>query len=97
MKEQSYIVVERFVDLNDVMRGVGHSYSESDTLIKYSKKVDSPVSPVPSDFIRLGAAGSYGDYIKDPGLVGDDTEGEYTEIHDWTKRGSRWARERREV
>ena len=54
MKEQSYIIVERFVDLNDVMRGVGHSYSESDTLIKYSKKEHSPVSSVPSGLIRLG-------------------------------------------
>ncbi len=96
MKEQSYIIVERFVDLNDVMRGVGHSYSESDTLIKYSKKKHSPISPVPADSIRLGAAGSYGDYMKDPGLVGDDSEGQYTEIHDLTKRGSTWERERRE-
>ena len=95
MKEQLYTVVERFVDLNDIMQGVGHSYSESDTLIKYSKKKHSPVSPLPSDSIRLGAAGSYGDYIKDPGLVGDDSEGRYKETHDWTKRGSRWARTRR--
>ena len=95
MKEQSYIVIECFVDLNDIMRGVRHSYSESDTLIKYSKKQDSPVSSVPSDSIRLGAAGSYRDYMKNPGLVGDDTEGEYTEIHDWTKRGSMWERARR--
>lgn len=92
MKEQSYIVVKRFIDLNDVMRGVGHSYSESDTLIKYSKKEDSPVSPVPSDSIRLGAHNSYGDY---PGLVGDDSEGKYKETHDWTKRGSRWGSARR--
>ena len=87
MKKQAYIIVERFVDLNDVMRGVGHSYSESDTLIKYSNKEDSPVSSVPSACIRLGAAGSYGDYVKDPGLVGDDSEGKYTEVHDSTKRG----------
>ena len=95
MKEQSYIVVERFVDLNGVIRGVRHLYSESDTLIKYSKKEHSPVSSAPSDSIRLGAHNSYGDYIKKPGLVGDDTEGEITETHDWTKRESRWAEARK--
>ncbi len=95
MKEQSYTVVECFVDLNDIMRSVRHSYSESDTLIKYSRKQDSPVSSVPSDSIRLGAAGSYRDYMMNPGLVGDDTEGEYTESHDWTKRGNMWERDRR--
>ena len=95
MQEQSYIVVERFVDLNGIMRGVRHSYSESDMLIKYSKKEDSPVSLIPSDSIRLGAHDSYGDYIKNPGLVGDDSEGKYKEAHDWTKRGSRWTEARR--
>ena len=95
MKEQSYIVVERFVDLNGVIRGVRHLYSESDTLIKYSKKEHSPVSSVPSDSIRLGAHNSFGDYIMKHGLVGDDTEGEYTETHDWTKRESRWAEARK--
>ena len=95
MKEQSYIVIERFVDLNGIMRGVCHSYSESDTLIKYSKKEDSPVSPGPSDLIRLGAHDSYGDYSNDLGLVGDDSEGMYIETHDWTKRASRWAEARR--
>lgn len=95
MKEQSYTVVECFVDLNDIMRGIRHSYSESDTLIKYSKKKHSPVSSIPSDSIRLGADSSYGDYIKNPGLVGDDSEGMYTETHDWTKLGSKWARARR--
>ena len=95
MKEQSYIVVECFVDLNDIMRGVRHSYSESDTLIKYSKKQDSPVSSVPSDSIRLGAHNSFGDYEKNPGLVGDASEGKIKEIHDWTKRGSMWERARR--
>lgn len=95
MKEQSYIVVERFVDLNGVMRGIRHLFPESDTLIKYSKKEHSPVSSVPSDSIRLGSHDSFGDYIKNPGLVGDDTEGEYKEIHDWTKRESRWGEARK--
>ena len=97
MKEQSYIVVERFVDLNGVMRGVRHAYSESDTLIKYSKKEHSPVSSVPSDLIRLGTHNSFADYIKKPGLVGDDSEGKVIEIHDWTKRGSRWVKARRKL
>ena len=95
MKEQSYIVMEHFVDLNGIMRDVHHSYSESDTLIKYSKKEHSPVSLVPSDLIRLGAHNSYGDYINDPGLVGDDSEGEYMETHDWTKRENRWSEARK--
>ena len=85
------------MDLNDIMRGVCHSYSESDTLIKYSKKEHSPVSSVPSDSIRLGAYNSYGDYINDPGLVGDASEGKYTEAHDWTKRGDRWTEARGSV
>ena len=95
MKEHSYIVVEQFVDLNGIMQGVRHSYSESDTLIKYSKKEHSPVSPIPSGSIRLGAYNSYGDYINDTGLVGDDSEGKYTEIHNWTKPGGRWTEERK--
>ena len=95
MEEQSYIVVEQFIDLNGVMRGVRHSYSESDTLIKYSEKEHSLVSSVPSNSIRLGAHNSFGDYIKNPGLVGDNTEGEYTETRDWTKRESRWAEARK--
>ena len=95
MKEQSYIVVVQFVDLNGIMRGVRHSYSKSDTLIKYSKKEHSPVSLVPSDSIRLGTTTSYGDYINDMGLVGDDSEGTYTETHDWTKQESRWTEKRR--
>lgn len=95
MKEQDYIVVECFVDLNDIMHSVRYTYSVSDTLIKYSKQEDSPISPVASDSIRLGAFDSYGEYIKKPGLVGDDTEGQYTETHDWTKRENTWERERR--
>ena len=92
MKEQSYIAVEQFVDLNGIMRGVSHSYYAWNTLIKYSKMEHSPVSPTPADSIRLGAHNSYADYS---GLVGDDSEGKYEQINDWTKRQSKKAEARK--
>ena len=44
----SYTVKVCFVDLQSVMWGINHSYSESETLIKYSEAKYSPVSPEPA-------------------------------------------------
>ena len=87
-QELSYRVDVRFVDLNGIMSGVRHSYSESDGLIKYSKKEHSPVSSKPSDLLQLGTPALYESHEKDAGLVKDDSEGKYTENLDWWERGS---------
>ena len=87
-QDLSYRVDVRFVDLNGIMPGVRHSYSESDRVIKYSKKEYSPVSSKPSDLIQLGTPYLYEGYEKDSGLVGDDLEGKYEEDLNQRKRGS---------
>ena len=79
MEDLSYRVVPRFIDLNGIMRGIRHSYSESDTLIKYSKREHSPVSSAPAESLQLGTSRLYKDYENDSGLIGDDTEGTYWE------------------
>ena len=83
-----YRVDVRFVDLNGIMFGIRHSYSEADRLIKYSKKKHSPISSEPSDLIQLGTPHLYEVYEKTSGLVRDDSEGKYTENIDWWNRGS---------
>lgn len=88
MENSSYIVVPRYVDLNGIMLGIRHSYSESDTLIKYSEEQYSPVSSKPSDSLQLGAPSLYKSCEETSGLVADSTEGTYREDIDWTKRGS---------
>lgn len=89
MEDLLYQVVPRFVDLNGIMWGVRHSYSESDTLIKYSKKQHSPVLSTSTGTLQLGVPSLYEDYEKNPGLVADDSEGEYKETLDWRKQGSK--------
>lgn len=93
MEDTSYTIVTRFVNLNDVMRGVRHSYSESDTLIKYSEEQYSPVSSKPSDSLQLGAPSLYKSREesceKNSGLVADDSEGKIRETLNWRKDRSR--------
>lgn len=89
MQDLSYKVIPRFVDLNGIMWRVRHSYSESDTLIKYSKEQHSPVSSTSAGTLQLGAPSLYEDYEKDPGLVADDSEGKYKETLDWRNQGSK--------
>ena len=79
-------VWEQYINLNSIMYGVRHSYSKSDTLIKYSKKKHSPVSSTPSDVLHLGTPKSYGD-INTTGLVRDDSEGTFKETHNSNRRG----------
>lgn len=85
-EESNNLVIEQYVDLNWVMRGVRHSYSNYDTLIKYSKKEHSPVSSKPSDLLYLGTPDSYGDLNTDA-LVRDDSEGIFPEELDWKNQG----------
>ena len=87
-QDLSYRVDVRFVDLNGIMLGIRHSYSESDRLIKYSKREHSPISSKPSDLIQLGTPHLYEVYEKKSGLVRDDSEGKYTENINWWNRGS---------
>ena len=88
-KESNYLVIAQYVDLNGVMLGVRHSYSNDDTIIKYSKKEHSLVSSNPSDVLYLGTPKSYGDLNTDA-LVRDDSEGTFPEELDWKNRGSEW-------
>ena len=85
-KGSNNLVIEQYVDLNWVMRGVRHSYSNYNTLIKYSKKEHSPVSLKPSDLLYLGTPDSYGDLNTDA-LVRDDSEGIFPEELDWKNQG----------
>ena len=88
-QDSRYRVDVRFVDLNGIIPGVRHSYSESNGLIKYSKKEHSPVSSKRSDLIQLGTPCLYEGYEQDSGLVGDDSEGKYEEDLKWWKQGSK--------
>ena len=86
----SYTVMVCFVDVQSVMCGVNHSYSESDTLIKYSEAKYSPVSPDPSDHIRLATPSYYEklEVEENSELIRDDLEGAYVEHLNWRKKGS---------
>ena len=92
MKNSSYIVVPRYVDLNGIMRAARHSYWQSKTLIKYSEEQYSPVSPTSTGTLQLGAPSLYESHEEgreeSAGLVADNTEGTYREDISWTKRGS---------
>ena len=93
MKEQSYIVVEQFVDLNGIMPGIRHSYWGSKTLIKYSEEKYSPVSSTSTGTLQLGAPSLYKSREESgketSSLVADDTEGTHREFIDWTKPGGK--------
>ena len=77
----SYTVKVCFVDLQSTMRGINHSYSDSDTLIKYSEAQYSPVSPEPADHIRLATLSYYRNLKVEANseLLRDDLEGAYIE------------------
>ena len=86
----SYTVKVCFVDLQSVMWGINHSYSESDMLIKYSEAKYSPVSPEPADHIRLATPSYYQnlEVEKNSKLIKDDLEGSYIEYLNWNRKGS---------
>ena len=93
----SYTVKVCFVDLQSVMWGINHSYSESDMLIKYSEAKYSPVSPEPADHIRLATPSYYQnlEVEKNSKLIKDDLEGSYIEYLNWNSSVNlkyTWAR-----
>ena len=63
-----------------------HNFIYAPPSIKYSKMKHSPISLTSIGSIRLGAHNSYGDHS---GLIGDDSEGKYKQIDDWTKQQSK--------
>ena len=86
----SYTVMVCFVDLQTVVPRINYPYSESDTLIKYSKAKYSPVSPEPADHIRLATPSYYEnlEVEENSELIKDDSEGAYTEHLNWKSKGS---------
>ena len=89
--DRSCTVVVCFVDLATVASGFNlHSYSKSDTLIKYSEARFSPVSSEPADHIRLATPSYYQDLEagSNSELIADDREGAYIESLNWRNRGS---------
>lgn len=86
----SYTVKVCFVDLQDVIQGINHSYSKSDTLIKYSETIHSPVSSEPADCIRLGTPSCFRESETETNseLIADDFEGRYIESLNSKTKGS---------
>ena len=88
----SYTVRVCFVDLATVVSGFDlHSYSKSDTLIKYSEARFSPISPEPKNCIRLARPSYYHNFEddEDSELIADNLEGRHIETLNWRSRGSR--------
>ena len=90
-EDLSYTVVVCFVDLENVIWGANHSYSESDALIKYSKIEHSPVSSKPADYLRLATPLYYRELSTGTNseLIGDDLEAAVREELDRGRRGSK--------
>lgn len=89
MEDPSFGVAVLFMDLNGIIRGVRHSYSEGKTLIKYSKEIHSPISTSPSNTIQLGTTGLYGEKLNSKGLIKDTSEGLIKENFNRNRLGSR--------
>ena len=87
----SYTLQISFVDLRNVIPGAQHSYSESDTLIKYSEAQYSPVS---AEYLKLATPRYYRELEPESNseLIADDLEAAYIDILDWKGRGS-WRME----
>ena len=89
--DRSCTVVVCSVDLATVVSEFNlHSYSKSDTLIKYSEARFSPVSSEPADHIRLSTPSYYQDLKagSNSELIADDREGIYIESLNWRNQGS---------
>ena len=91
-EDRSYTLQVRFVDLQNVIFGIHHLYSEIDALIKYSKTEHSPVSSKPADYLKLATPLYYRDLEEEMNseLVGDDLEAAVREKLDYSRQGSRW-------
>ena len=87
----SCTIVVCFVDLTTVVSGFNlHSYSKSDTLVKYSEARFSPVSPEPVDCIRLATPSYYQKFEigENSELIADNLESKYIKSLNWRNRGS---------
>ena len=86
-EDLSYTVQVRFVDLQNVIPGVQHSYSKSDVLIKYSEAQYSLVS---ADFLKLATPRYYRELEVESNseLIADDLEAAYIDTLDWKRQGS---------
>ena len=91
ISDLSCTIVVGFVDLTTVVSGINlHSYSKSDTLIKYSEARFSPASPEPADCIRLTTPCYYQKFQagENSELIADDRDSTYIEALNWRNRGS---------
>ena len=89
----SYTVCVCFVDLTVIVSGVNlHSYSESDTLVKYSEARYSPVSSKPADYIRLATSSYYRNLEtgENSELIADSLESAHREALDWRNENIAW-------
>ena len=89
--DRSCTVMVCFVDLATVVSEFNlHSYSKSDTLIKYSEARFSPVSSEPAGHIRLATPSYYQELEagENSELIADDREGIYIESLNWRNQGS---------
>ena len=90
--DRSCTVVVCSVDLATVVSGINlHSYSESDTLIKYSEARFSPVSSEPASCIQLATPSYYHESGPENNseFIADNLEGRHIERLNWRSRGSR--------
>ena len=87
----SYTVRICFVDLTTIVSGINfHSYSESDTLIKYSEARFSPVSSKSANSIQLATPSYYRNLNPKTNseFIADNLESAYRERLSWQNQGS---------
>ena len=92
IEKPSFTVLVRRMDWNNVTLPFRINYPSSEVkgVVKYSRKMHSPVSATPSDCIQLGTP-TYFRSSNSKGnseLMGDDRESAYTEKLDWGRVGS---------
>ncbi len=91
-EKPSFTVLVRRMDWNNVPLPFRINYPSSELkgVVKYSRKMHSPVSATPTDDIQLGTP-SYFESSNSKGnseLMADDRESAYTEKLDWGRVGS---------
>ena len=92
IEKPSFTVLVRRMDWNNVTLPFRINYPSSELkgVVKYSRKMHSPVSATPSDCIQLGTPTYFrsSNSIGNSELMGDDRESAYTEKMDWGRVGS---------
>ena len=70
---------------------INYPSGESNTLIKYSRAEDSPVSSQPSDCIKLGTGSHYRslDATRNSELIVDEFDSAFLEKLNWTREGTK--------